>query len=165
VPFGKRRRRWHPLGGPAALNAVVDEVLGAVGRAVGTATPTVRNLVVAGHSRAHDLLEPLAAGRGEVAMRQGALARLSEVWAFDTTYAGDVAAWTDWLAQRPSLRVSMFYRPEGKTGRVGNRFFARRGDRLAVTKVSESHCAVPARRMPDLLAPAVPPPTGQEDLA
>jgi hypothetical protein len=163
--FGRGHKRWHPLGSPAVLNVVIDEALKEVGRVQGIAAPAVTNLVVAGHSRAYDLLEPLAASRADPAMRQGALARLSQVWAFDTTYAGDVSAWIDWLVSNPALQVQVFYRPGSKTGSVGDKFHAARKDRLLVTKVEEGHCAVPARRLPQLMgSPATVAPPGEEGL-
>ncbi len=161
--FGRGHERWHPLGKPAVLNAVVGEVLAEVGRVQGAAAPSLRDLVVAGHSRAYDVLEPLAASRGDAAMGQSALARLSQVWAFDTTYGGDVAAWTDWLAQRPSLQVHVYYRPGSKTGPVGDRFYAQRGQRLVVTQVKEVHCAVPPTRLAELLPTPDAAKSGEEE--
>ena len=70
VVFGRGHGRWHPLGKPVVLNTVVSEVLAEVGRVQGTAAPSLRELVVAGHSRAYDVLEPLAASRTDAAMRQ-----------------------------------------------------------------------------------------------
>ncbi|TYB51329.1 S8 family serine peptidase [Nonomuraea sp. PA05] len=151
VVFGRGHRRLHPLGRPALLNAVVEESVAEVGRVRGGAVPAVRRLVVAGHSRAYDLLEPLAAGRDDAEMGQGALSRLSEVWAFDTTYRGDVGNWTDWLRVNPSLRVRVYYRPGTGTAGVGGRFLAQASDRLVVTQVKEGHCAVPATRLAELL--------------
>jgi subtilisin family serine protease len=156
VVFGPGHGRWHPLGKPAVLNAVVSEVLAEVGRVQGAAAPSLRELIVAGHSRAYDILEPLAASRTDPAMRQGALARLSQVWAFDTTYNGDVSAWTDWLKLNPALQMHLYYRPftAGKidTKTVGDRFYAQRGGHLLVTQVSEGHCDVPAIRLAELMA-------------
>jgi subtilisin family serine protease len=175
VVFGRGHERWHPLGKPAVLNAVVSEVLAEVGRVQGAAAPSLRELVVAGHSRAYDVLEPLAASRTDAAMRLGALGRLRQVWAFDTTYVGDVQAWTDWLKLNPSLRLHLYYRPDSntgrvgdrpgsKTGKVGDRFYAQRSDRLVVTKVKEGHCAVPATRLAELMPkPAAAAKSGEEE--
>jgi hypothetical protein len=163
VVFGRGHGRQHPLGKPAVLNALVAEALTQVGRVQKAAVPTLRNLVVAGHSRAHDVLEPLAASRADPAMRQGALARLSEVWAFDTTYAGDVAAWKDWLAQNPALRLRLYYRPGSPTGGVGKRFYDERGDRLLVTQVQESHCKVPGTRLAELMPKPAATRPGEDD--
>ena len=112
------------------LNAVVSEVLAEVGHAQGAAAPSLRELVLAGHSRAYDVLEPLAASRADAAMRQAALAKLSQVWAFDTTYAGDISAWNDLLTLKPALQLHVYYRPGSKTGTVGDQFYAKAGDRL-----------------------------------
>jgi hypothetical protein len=73
------------------------------------------------------------------------------VWAFDTTYAGDVPAWTDWLKLNPLLKLHVYYRPGSKTGKVGDRFYSQLSDRLVVTKVKEGHCAVPATRLAELM--------------
>jgi monoamine oxidase len=165
VVFGRGHQRWHPLGKPAVLNAVVSEVLAEVGRVQGANAPSLRELIVAGHSRAYDVLEPLAASRADAAIRQGALARLSQVWAFDTTYDGDVSAWTDWLKLNPSLRLRLYYRPaaDSKTRTVGKQFYDQRGDRLFVTRADEVHCAVPATRLAELMpAPAAPKPAEEE---
>ena len=155
VAFGRGHERWHPLGKPVVFNAVVSEVLAEVGRVQGAAAPSLRELVVAGHSRAYDVLEPLAASRTDPAMRQGALARLSQVWAFDTTYAGDVSAWTNWVKLNPSLQLHLYYRPvktkKIDTKTVGDRFYAERGDRLVVTRVTEDHCDVPTTRLAELM--------------
>lgn len=161
--FGRGHERWHPLGDPAHLNSLVAEALTEVGQAQKIAAPSLGELVVAGHSRAYDVLEPLAARRTEAAMQQGALARLAQVWAFDTTYGGDLAAWADWLKLRPTLHVRLYYRPGSKTGIVGDKFYAAMGDRLHVTKVNEGHCAVPAIRLAELLTKATTTTSGQAE--
>jgi murein DD-endopeptidase MepM/ murein hydrolase activator NlpD/peptidoglycan hydrolase-like protein with peptidoglycan-binding domain len=149
--FGKERRKWHALGKPAHLNNLIAEVLAELGRVQSTATPSLRNLVIAGHSRAYDLLEPLAHSHSDPQMQQGALARLSQVWAFDSTYVGNVGKWMSWLDANPGLHVSVFYEPGSRTGTVGEAFYGRRSARLAVIRAWEGHCAVPARRLPALL--------------
>ncbi len=156
--FGKARRKWHALGKPAHLNGLVAEALAELGRVQSIATPSLRNLVIAGHSRAYDLLEPLAHSHSDPQMQQGALARLSQVWAFDTTYGGahNVSKWMSWLDANPGLRVSVFYEPGSKTETVGKKFYDKRSPRrLEVIHAREGHCAVPARRLPALLKPPV----------
>ncbi|HEY3002748.1 MAG TPA: S8 family serine peptidase [Kribbellaceae bacterium] len=150
--FGPQHPRWHALAALGTLERLLGEVLAEVGRVRSTAAPALRQLVVAGHSRAYDVLEPLAHQRHEPALAAGHLARLAQVWAFDTTYGGQVDGWVDWLARNPRLHVQVFYRPGTRTATVGERFYRRRGDRLTVTPVDESHCAVPVRRLPALLA-------------
>ena len=160
--FGRGRERWHALAKPGNLNAVIAEVLAELGRVRSGPTPSMRGLILAGHSRAYDFLEPLAYSSADPQMRQGALAKLSQVWSLDATYAGNVAKWKSWLDANPNLRVSIFYEPGTKTGSVGDEFYRKRGSRLAVTHVHEGHCAVPAKRLPELLRPSVPPTTEAE---
>src|SRR5205085_8102259 len=107
--FGKGRERWHALARPEHLNGLIGEVLTEVGRVQTSAAPSLSDLVIAGHSRAYDFLEPLADSRLDPAMQQGGLAKLSQVWAFDTAYAGRVERWTDWLRLNPQLRIHIFY--------------------------------------------------------
>jgi subtilisin family serine protease len=153
--FGKGRERWHALAAPQHLSSLIREVLTEIGRVQATTAPSVRDLIIAGHSRAYDFLEPLVHHRRDQVMHEGALARLSQVWAFDTTYVGEVDQWIDWLALNPRLRVHVFYLPGSKTARVGREFYCQRGPRLAVTRVGEKHCYIPATRLPALLNPRV----------
>ena len=139
-------------------------MLAELGRVQGAAAPSVRDLVIAGHSRAYDFLEPLAHHRRDQAMQEGALASLSQVWAFDTTYVGQVDHWIDWLAVSPHLQVHLFYLPgQSKTAAVGQEFYRQRGPRLSVTRVSEKHCYIPATRLPALLNPRAYTPDEQAD--
>jgi hypothetical protein len=162
--FGTGRGKWHALAQPAMLNAVLAEVLVEVGRVQARNTPALRELMVAGHSRAFDFLEPLAHSRADPQMRLGALSRLTRIWAFDTTYAGDVSRWVDWLKRDARLQVAFFYQPlrvdarkpedrdkPSGTATIGRAFHAKRSARLAVTSVTEGHCSVPARQLPALL--------------
>jgi hypothetical protein len=158
--FGKGGEHWHALARPDHLNQFVGEVLAELGRMRTGTAPALRDLIIAGHSRAFDFLEPLAYSRHDPAMQEGALARLSQIWAFDTTYAGKVQRWTDWLTVNPRLQVHLFYRPGSRTDPIGAEFYQRRGPRLDVTRVREVHCAVPATRLPALLALA----EGEEDV-
>jgi murein DD-endopeptidase MepM/ murein hydrolase activator NlpD/peptidoglycan hydrolase-like protein with peptidoglycan-binding domain len=153
VPYleWSKQGKFHPLGKPALLNNIVDEVLADLGRVQGSTVPALRDLVVAGHSRAYGVLEPLAAAHASPEMQQGALARLSQVWAFDTAYIGDVEHWKQWLKAKPGLEVSVFYRPKSKTDKVGYEFYRQRGGRLKVIQANESHCEVPTIRLPILL--------------
>jgi len=152
--FGRGHERWHALAAPARFDALIGEVMAEVGRARGTSAPGVTSLVVAGHSRAYDFLEPLAESRRE---HRGVLGKLSEVWAFDTTYAGRVSAWVDWVSVDPSLRVHIFYRPDSRTAAVGESFRRRARPGLVVTPVPERHCDVPATRLRELLPAAAAP--------
>ena len=149
--FGAGHAHWHALAAPQHINRLIGEVQAELGRVQGISPPSVGELIIAGHSRAYDFLEPLAHRRRDPAMHDDALARLSQVWAFDTTYAGEVAGWLDWLELHPRLQVRLFYRPGSATAYIGDEFYRRRGPRLAVTQVSERHCRIPAARLPALL--------------
>ena len=149
--FGAGHAHWHALAAPQHLNRLIGEVQAELGRVQGINPPSVGELIIAGHSRAYDFLEPLARRRRDPAMQSDALARLSQVWAFDTTYAGRVSEWLDWLELNPRLQVQLFYRPGTATAPVGDEFYRRQGPRLAVTQVSEKHCNIPAARLPALL--------------
>ena len=149
--FGPGGEHWHALARPDHLNGLIGEVLTELGRVQASTAPSLRELIIAGHSRAYDFLEPLAYSRQDPAMHDGALALLSQVWAFDTLYAGRVQRWTDWLTLNPRLQVHMFYRPGSRTSAIGEEFYHQRGTRLAVVRVDEEHCSVPARRLPALL--------------
>jgi murein DD-endopeptidase MepM/ murein hydrolase activator NlpD/3D (Asp-Asp-Asp) domain-containing protein/peptidoglycan hydrolase-like protein with peptidoglycan-binding domain len=162
--FGsKARRNWHALAKPDNLNSLVSEVMAELGRVQGTTPPSLRNLVIAGHSRAYDFLEPLAYFHSDPHMKQGALAELSEVWAFDTTYGGgNVKPWTDWLADNKRLKVTVIYRPGGResedgrpmgTWYRGDKFYKKQGGRLKVERVTNRHCDIPAAKLPTLLNP------------
>lgn len=150
------REHWQALARPDHLNSLVSQVVTELGRRRAAGAPAVQKLIIAGHSRAYDFLEPLAEQRRHPEMQRGALGKLAQIWAFDTTYAGDVGRWTDWLAVNPGLQVHVFFRPGSKTAAVGERFEQQRSGRLHVTRAGEGHCAVPAVRMAELLAPAAP---------
>ena len=168
VPYFEwKPRQNHRLGNPENLNRLVAEALAAVGTMQGGPTPSLANLILAGHSRAYGFLEPLAKSYANPAMLQGALAKLNQVWALDTTYGCTVPAWLAWLQSKPNLRVSVFFRntwqrtstgdlvPTGTTG-CGRLFYANRtkvGGRLQVVPVDprETHCSMPVRRLPVLL--------------
>lgn len=165
--FGKDHPKWHALAKPSNLNSVITESLSEVGRIQGIPAPSLRNLIIAGHSRAYDFLEPLAFSHSDSQIKQGALARLSEVWAFDTTYGRrDIRVWTNWLAINNRLKVTVIYNPgnrpkdnEGNpkkstTWYRGDMFYQRRRGNLKVERVSDGHCAMPTARLPTLLNPA-----------
>lgn len=151
--FG-RNGKQHQLGRPDTFNAVMDEVLREIGRVLGTGRPQLANLIVSGHSRAYDLIDPLAAGHAEPAMSRGALAKLTAVWALDTTYAAPVADYRAWIAAKPELQVDVLFRCGSSTEKGGLAFDKAAlgtGGRLRVAAVCEGHCGVPVRRLPLLL--------------
>jgi hypothetical protein len=150
------RNTMHLLGMPAHINGLVAEVLVEIGKAYAKRTPSLQSLILAGHSRAYDFLNPLAIAHADPEMSRGALASLSRVWALDTTYVCYVAEWLRWLKAKPALTIEVFYRKVSGTILCGQQLEAamkRSGGRLIVTAVKEGHCLVPVRRLPGLLKP------------
>jgi LAS superfamily LD-carboxypeptidase LdcB len=150
-------RGTHPLARPAALNGVLAEVLRELGRLQGGTAPALGALILSGHSRAYGLLGPLARAHADPEMAQGALARLAEIWALDTTYefhgSHDAASTEAWLDAKPQLRMKIVFRTGSKTARRARLLANHRHDRLELIEVppSEAHCAVPVARLPGLL--------------
>jgi V8-like Glu-specific endopeptidase len=146
----------HALGVPANLNGVLKEALAEIGRVFGSPAPAVENLILAGHSRAHGFFNVLALLHVDTEMRKGVLASLKEVWCLDSTYFCFMAEWLRWLRSGVNLSMSVFYRPGTGTAAFGRKFEAAvptfGGGKLMVTAAKEGHCAVPAKRLPDLLA-------------
>ena len=154
----------HELGQPKKLNALIAEAV--------PATPVgVSRLILAGHSRAYDVLNPLARAHGDPAMSQGALACPTHVWAFDTAYNAPVADWEAWLRSRDDLNVTVAYRDgescEGgrtmrlPTGVHGAKFrslqkrtalaLKERFNVIPVPSNVVSHCDVPVEYLPIFL--------------
>lgn len=163
VPFFDwKPRQTHALGQPAHLNRLVDEVLAAAAAIRGNTPLSLSKLILAGHSRAYDFLEPLASAYADPQMKQGALARLSDIWALDTTYVCNIQAWLHWMRSNPNLRVSILFRKAGSgrrsgTAECGWRFFSstKMADgRLTVVPIDPqiSHCEVPTSQLPALLS-------------
>jgi hypothetical protein len=165
VPFvAWKREQPHPLADPALLNRFVGEVLDEVGRVRSGSPPSLRGLILAGHSRAYGFLDPLAKAHADSEMSRGPLSRLTQVWAFDTAYTSPIADYRAWLNSNPNVVFHVFYR-EGAdqkpalTRRHGRRFrdLAKgSGGRFNIKAVPESHCSVPVKRLPELLAASAP---------
>jgi murein DD-endopeptidase MepM/ murein hydrolase activator NlpD len=150
---GHRNPRWSALAQPARLNALIAEVLADVARVQGRGqAPALNRLVVSGHSRAYDFLEPLRALHADAQAGQGALAQLAQVWAFDSTYVGEPAEWKRWLADRPGLQAHFFYLKGSATHDRGDAFLRARGGNLHVTQMTTGqHHQVPGLQLPALL--------------
>lgn len=151
--------KQHKLGIPANLNGVVAEVLAQVGQNSASGAPALSSLVLAGHSRAYDFLNPLAAANADPQMSKGALAQLSQVWGLDTGYVcSPISTWPAWLASKPSLEITMDYRAGTGTAACGQQFaklVPASDGRLSVHVVPEEHCSVPGKELP-LLINALP---------
>src|SRR5207249_8302477 len=131
--------------------------------------PTLVRLILSGHSRAYGVLDALARARANPEMSNGALGRLTHVWAFDTTYTSPVADWVAWLRSRDDLKTTFVYRHGTtwsthtkaevplSTGVHGRQFLAqakKSNGKLSVIPVpagSVGHCAVPGKYLPVFL--------------
>lgn len=163
-------RKWHKLAKPEIFNRVASEVLEQVRAVTGrAAAPTLQRLIVAGHSRAFGFFDALAHAHATAEMRQGALGRLTHVWALDTTYTAPIAEWRAWLRSRDDFNVTVVYRHGSyrtrtaeikalATGVRGKQFdvlAAESRGRLSVIPVAAGqvgHCEIPAAYLPRLLA-------------
>jgi hypothetical protein len=170
--------KWHKLGKPESLNGVVAEAVERVG------TPRIQRLILAGHSRAFGVFDALARAHANPEMANGALGRLSHVWALDSTYTSPVTDWMSWLRSRNDLHITVIYRYAKyfsakaqkevslATGVHGARIRAqvpKSGGRLTVIPVPAGkvgHCAIPGKYLPDLLAslPSASPSVSTEEL-
>lgn len=147
--------KQHKLGIPSNLNGVLAEVLAQVGQHGSAGAPTLSSLVLAGHSRAYDFLNPLAAANADPQMSKGALAQLSQVWGLDTGYVcSPMSNWSSWLTSNPALEMTMDYRSGTQTAACGQQFaklVPASDGRLQVHAVPEEHCSVPGKELPTLL--------------
>ncbi|MFC3816724.1 peptidoglycan-binding protein [Lysobacter sp. GCM10012299] len=177
MAFGKK---WHRLAEPAVFNQVAEEVLEQVRSMTGSAAmPTLKRLILAGHSRAYGFFDALAHAHASPQMRTGALGRPLHVWALDTTYSAPLTDWKAWLLSREDLRATVVYRhgtyrlkgsdvkhklTTGVRGELFGKLRAVVNGRLEVMPVAAdhvSHCAIPVTYLPRLLA-ALPAPTTHE---
>jgi hypothetical protein len=157
----------------ARLNAFVEEVLDEIGSA--GVRPSLNRLILAGHSHAYAILTPLAQEFvNDVAdTTKGALARLGEVWALDSTYGlGHAQAVKKWADKVPTAQFTVVLSQVGFNPRTVNCKEFKRGDppikgwvcaierpkvalpaNLAanVKKVSAGHCALPTTWIENLL--------------
>lgn len=142
----------HGLGRPEALNGLLAEVPTEIGKRLNASAPAISRLVIAGHSRAYDVLYPLARAHGSRAFSEGALAKLSNLWLLDATYgtfpAGDFDAL---VAARPGLAVDVVYLQKSpSTDKFGGR--ARTGPVALQPIPTVRHCDVPGHALPALFA-------------
>ncbi len=159
----------------AQLNAFVEEVLDKIGEN-SSDRPSLRRLILAGHSRAYDLLTPLANEfvSSGADTTKGALAKLAKVLAMDTTYGENHAKilkkWADKLGGVKFLLVlgvPKGYEPlkddcKYKKHDPPIKYWdcAMQGVKLPanleVKKVSEEHCQLPNKYVKTALGAPMP---------
>ena len=147
------------------LNAFIEEVLDQLGKH--HPRPSLGQLIIAGHSRAYEVMTPLASEfiNGSADTRKGPLMRLAEVWAFDSTYgSGHADALGEWAGKSKNVRFSVVLHKR-ETLRIKDRTIrtplsywnASSASRtspknLLILKVDESHCDIPKKHIGTLLA-------------
>ena len=157
-------KTWHALGAPEKMNAFLAEVQKSLVDAGWASMPSLRRVVMSGHSRAHVVLNALAKAVGDKAWSTGALAKVSDVCLLDTTY-GDpskhCSTWTDFAKAKPSVTLTVGYQTRGDTVRVAECIANAALKNVVVfpevppTKES-IHCEIPQRVLPKVLARLVP---------
>ncbi|HEY3744432.1 MAG TPA: M15 family metallopeptidase [Bryobacteraceae bacterium] len=170
VPWFDNNAQRTELGSPDTLNAVLEEVRGEVKKFSGlTAAPSVKRLILSGHSGAFYFFDALAIARDKGGMSSGSLKSLTDVWAIDTTYSSPVADWLGWLTSNKNLTISMACRSGKETDENGKKTTVKTSDhgsdfidaakkskgRMTVTPVAADdigHCAMPKRFLPKFLA-------------
>ena len=152
----------HDLNRPQTLNALFAEVLGDMQRRLDRPPVQIDQLVIAGHSRAFGVLYPLARSHASPALATGALARLSKVWVLDATYGTPPLADFEALAAtKPGLGIDIIYRSPSPTNKFGGRSRSGPVALRPINPRSISHCAVPARILPTLMAELAAPSSGE----
>jgi hypothetical protein len=153
----------------ANFNKFVRAVLKEVGKQSSVAR-TLGNLIIAGHSHAHAILTPLARefyqGTAATTTSTEPLAKLTEVWAMDSTYSPlDVRALETWASKVPKARFFVLYSQKA-VGR--ERFYWLKyynvfpgfgpPSNLTMCVVPEEHCEIPTKYIGELLSATKHPP-------
>jgi hypothetical protein len=145
----------------ANLNAFVEEVLDQIGSC--GVRPSLRRLILAGHSHAHAILTALANEfvTGVADTTKGALAKLAEVWGMDTTYGTHARALVNWANKLDSVkdkpvRFTLVLSKEGSPPYNWRNQIEREKVKLpknlSVCKTNEIHCDLPSEFVADLLS-------------
>jgi hypothetical protein len=145
----------------ANLNAFVEEVLDQIGSC--GVRPSLRRLILAGHSHAHAILTPLANEfvEGRADTTKGALAKLAEVWDMDTTFRIHSLALVNWARKLESVKNKpvQFTVVLAKDGDPPNlwkdtieKAKVKLPQNLRVCKTNGKHCGLPAEFVEDLLS-------------
>ncbi|MBI4523809.1 MAG: D-alanyl-D-alanine carboxypeptidase family protein [Deltaproteobacteria bacterium] len=147
------------------VNSFVEESLDQIGKH-GT-RPSLGRLIIAGHSRAYEVMTPLANEfeRGAAETRKGALARLAEVWALDTTFgSGHAEAIGRWAGAVKNAQFSVVLHKK-ETIRIKDRtsftplwhwnrssVAKTKLKNVLLVKADEPHCEIPKKHIEILLS-------------
>jgi hypothetical protein len=156
----------HTLGSPQKMNAFLEEVRTGLTGAGWSSPPAIGRLILAGHSRGYAVLNGLAARVNDAQSSQGALATLTDVWLFDTTYGerhkeAISNTWKRWATVKSGVNLHILYLKNTRTAAVAGLIRDKaRATGLTNIKFEDfdyqpgAHCAMPRLRLPDLLAAA-----------
>lgn len=124
---------------PNGLDRYLDQVfqaLAAHGPHQGISQPTLRNLILAGHSGGGSPMRRLALSN------QQSSAHIRECWGFDCLYnGGDPDLWAQWAIQHPQNRLFVYYL--GSTERLSKKLAAKGMPNVLVQHSSRGHNWVP----------------------
>jgi hypothetical protein len=152
----------------ANLNGYVEEALNLIGSETGV-RPGLGRLILAGHSHAYAILSPLGCefNRDAPATKTGALAKLDQVWALDSTYGpSHVRALEAWANKFAAGRFVAVLSKNGARNRPlthWNRYYAATVDsycpeglkppaNLKMCAVDPTHCEIPGKYVGSLLS-------------
>jgi Uncharacterized protein conserved in bacteria (DUF2272)/Peptidase M15 len=150
-----RRGSWRTrnLGDPIIFNAVIAEVQREVGARLGVSEPKLSTLILAGHSGAFAVINPLIRRYNSTEMSKGGLAKLTHIWPIDTTYTiyksrFPKPAAERLLASKDRLKIHVHYN-DGNSTNDFKGYTPPAG--LKLSKTNHSHCAMPRLVLPGLL--------------
>jgi hypothetical protein len=148
------------------MNAFLEEVRVGLTGAGWSSPPSFGRLIVAGHSRGYAVLNGLATRVNDAQSSQGALATLTDMWLFDSTYGenhwqavSDI--WLRWAKAKSSVNLSVLYLKNSRTAAVAE-LIRDKAASAGLTNVQVqdfdrkllTHCAMPRIQMPHMLAAA-----------
>lgn len=151
------------------LNAFIEEVLDKINLESGV-KPKIERLIIAGHSHAYAIFTALACEfeQDAEATGKGALAKLKEVWALDTTYSGrHVHGLEIWARKLPACRFTVVLKDATDSSPMinwkeyfGENNYCPSGCKLptnmTMLPVPEKHCVLPTKYIGQLLSAKSP---------
>jgi hypothetical protein len=166
-PNGSDPKNIRAAWSAAYLNAFVEEALREIGK-WSNARRSLRRLILAGHSRAFDILTPLADqfDLGVPETRNGALAKLDKVLAMDTTqglqHAKALEKWARQLKANPKPVQFILVLSKRDPARAVWENWEKTRERTTghvappsnldvQTKLEDNHCALPGKYIESLL--------------
>lgn len=141
------------------INRFAGEILDAL-RPVPQKPLQLGRLIIAGHSHAYAILTPLARDfvKGAAATTSGALGKLDQVWALDTTYGlRHLYALERWARNMPSVRFSAVLENKGPPAKSWDNYVNVLANGFTLPSnlnrcvVKDGHCVIPGAYIARLL--------------